>query len=148
MVTAGLLPRRPAGMENRGAFVWRQTGHFQFLERHRRYGRDLCPMSDLSGCEPADLANLAIGGVVLDLERKKFERKLVKIPEGRVPRAHVLDFKTRASWNSALRMNGFAQTRSEVGKFLVHAVFVYGWFSATAGDIVTGKCPAASAIAV
>jgi hypothetical protein len=29
--------------------------------------------------------------------------------------------------------NQFAQARRKAGKFLVHAVFVCGWFSATAG---------------
>ena len=54
---------------------------------------------------------------MFELQREKFQRQFVEIrqlienPDG----------------------NRFAQARGEAGKFLVHAVFVHGWFSATAG---------------
>ena len=122
-MAAGLLFRRAAGMENRGAFRGRQTGQFQFLERCRRHGGNLCPMFDDSRRKAARLANLPISGVVLELQRKEFEHEPVKISEGRVTRAPISawelgvrswEFGVKASWNSALRKNGLAQLCGEV----------------------------------
>jgi hypothetical protein len=36
-------------------------------------------------------------------------------------------------------VNGLAQARGKAGKFVVHAVFGYGWFSATADQHYTAK---------
>ena len=123
-VPAGLLFRRTAGMENRSAFRGRQTGQFQFLERRRRHGGDLCPMFDNSRRKVARLryatarqacfADFPVGGVMLELQRKEFEGEPVKISEGRVTRAPILAFQVRASWNLALRKNGLAQARGKI----------------------------------
>ena len=111
---AGFLFRRAAGVENHGAFAGRQTGQFQFLERRRRHGRDLRPMIDHSRRKIAHLANLPVSSVVFELQCKEFERKPVKIPEGRVTRAPIIAFHVRASWNLALRKHDFAQARGKI----------------------------------
>jgi hypothetical protein len=111
-------------MENRGAFAWRQTGQFEFLERGGGHSRNLLPMLDdsrrktprlrFATARQARFADFPVGGVVLELERKEFERKLVKISEGRVTRVPILAFQVRASYNSALRVNRLAQARGKV----------------------------------
>jgi hypothetical protein len=77
-MAAGLLFRRAAGMENRGAFARRQTGQFQFLERDGGHGGNLRPMLDDSRGETARLADFPVGGVTLELQREEFERESVE----------------------------------------------------------------------
>ena len=113
-MAAGLLFRRAAGMENRAALVRRQTRQFQFLERRCRHGGNLRPMFNDSRRKIASLANFPVGSIVLELQRKELDGEPVKISEGRVTRAPIWAFQVRASWNSALRKNGLAQTRGEV----------------------------------
>ena len=79
---AGLLFRRAAGMENRGAFVWRQTGQFQFLERRGRHGGNSRPVLHNFGREAARGADFPVGRVVIELEREEFEGELIKFSEG------------------------------------------------------------------
>ena len=71
-------------------------------------------MFDDSGREAASLTDFPIGGVMFELKREEFERKPVKIPEGRVTRAPIIAFHVRASWNLALRKHGFAQLCGKV----------------------------------
>ena len=108
-VAAGLLFRRAAGMEDGSAFVRREAGQFQFLERGGRHGGDLRPMPDHLRRQRARLANFPAGGIVFELKREKFQREFGKLPvaDGRLPAGHQL-----------------AQARGEAGKFLIHAVFV------------------------
>ena len=89
-VSAGLLFRRAAGMENRGAFRRRQTRQIQFLECRCRHGGNLRPMFDDSGRESASFADFPVGGVVFELKREELEGKLVKISEGRVTRVPIM----------------------------------------------------------
>jgi len=111
---AGLLFRRATGMENRGAFIGRETSQIQFLERRRRHGGNLRPMFDGFRRKIPGLANLPIRGVKFELKCKEFEGGPIKISEGRVTRSPLIAFHIRASWNSALRKNGLAQTRGEI----------------------------------
>lgn len=88
-------------------------------------------MFDDSGRESASFADFPVGGVVFELKREELEGKLVKISEGRAPiqalkfgvrpalrslraKDGSSEFGVRASWNSALRKNEFAQTRGKV----------------------------------
>jgi len=80
-------------------------------------------MFDDSRRKTPRFADFPVGGIVFELKREEFERKLVKISEGRVTRVPIMvsefgvrssEFGVRASWNSALRKNEFAQTRGEV----------------------------------
>src|ERR1017187_7387188 len=78
-MAAGLLFRRATGMKDGGAFVRREAGQFQFLERSGRHGGNLHPMLDVLGRQPTRFANFPVGGVVSELQREKFQRQLVKI---------------------------------------------------------------------
>ena len=68
--------------------------------------------------------NFSIRKIILNLQREQFEREPVE-----------LRIVNRGSGTG----NQFAQARGEAGKFLVHAVFVCGWFSATAEGHDSGK---------
>jgi hypothetical protein len=54
-------------------------------------------MFDHFGCEPATFTDFPVDGVVFELKREKFERELVKISEGRVPRVPILAIQVRGS---------------------------------------------------
>src|SRR5208282_4212994 len=102
MVAAGPLLRRPAGMENGGPFVWRQTGQFQFLERRCGHDGDLRPMLDHVWLETARFADFSIRGVVFELQREEFERQFTEgrfISVGRALRISIqaLKFEVRSS---------------------------------------------------
>ena len=75
---AGLLFRRAAGMKDGGAFVRRETGQFQFLERGGRHGGNLRPMLDNFRRQSARFADFPVGGVVFELKREEFERSELK----------------------------------------------------------------------
>ena len=122
-MAAGLLLRCAAGMEDRRAFVCRETGQFQFLERRRRHGGNLRPMFNGLRREFARGANLLVGGVVLELQREQFQRERIEFRFGVAP-AHGVVLGGRQ-----LR----PQARGKLRKFCVHAVLVHGWCSATAG---------------
>ena len=74
-MAAGLLLRRAAGMEDGGAFGGRKRSQFQFLERARRHGGNLRPVFDSLRRNFPRLADFAVGEVVLELERKQFQRQ-------------------------------------------------------------------------
>jgi hypothetical protein len=108
-MAAGFLPRRAAGMKNGRAFVRRKAGQLQFLECGGWHGGNLRPMPDRLRREPARFANFAVGGIMFELEREKFQGQPGEL---------------RAA-DCGLRMgNQIAQARGEAGQFLVHAVFV------------------------
>jgi hypothetical protein len=64
-------------------------------------------------------ANFPVGGIVLELKREEFQREFGKL--------------AIADWRLPIG-NQRAQPGGEIGKFWIHAVFVRGWFSATAGE--------------
>ena len=78
-IAARFLLRRAAGMKDGGAVFWRETGQFQFLERGGRHGGNLRPVFDDLRHQRARLANFAVGGIVFELEREKFQREFVEI---------------------------------------------------------------------
>ena len=125
---AGFLLRRAAGMKNGGALVRRDARQVQFFEHARRHGGNLRPVFDRLRCASARPADFPVGGVVRELEGEKLQREGIEF--------RLLVGTARCTVRTPQRgvptMDGFAQTRGEAGKFFVHAVFVHGWFSATA----------------
>ena len=77
---AGLLFRRAAGMKNGGALVRREAGQFQFLERTRRHGGNVCPIFDGVWRDLVRLADFPVGGVVRELEREQLQREFGELP--------------------------------------------------------------------
>ena len=123
---AGLLFRSATGMKYSGSLLRRNTGKIQFLERAGRHDWDLRPMLDPFWRQFARFADFAIGGVVIKLKREQFQSEFGELP--------IADCRLPIG-------NQSAQTRGEVGKFFVHAVFGHGWFSATAGSHANIKPP-------
>ena len=120
-MAAGFLLRRAAGMKNGGALFRRNAGKLQFLERASRHGGNLRPMLDHFWRQSARLADFPVGGIVFKLKREQFQSEVRrKLP---ICRFAGLPIGNRRSP---------AQARGEAEKFFVHAVFVHGWFSATA----------------
>ena len=126
-MAARFLVRCTAGMKNGRSFRGWYAGNFHCLEAVRWHERNLRPAPGKRGRHSAIRANVcrrrfprftnfSIHVIVLELAGKKFHRQGVKI----------LALKTGT--------DGLAQARGETGKFRVHAVFVCGWFSATAED--------------
>jgi hypothetical protein len=62
----------------------------------------------------------------LELQREEFKSKLGEL--------RIADCGLRIG-------NQLAQARGKAGKFFLHAVFVYGWFSATADRHYNAKSP-------
>ena len=124
-MAAGLLLRRAAGMKDGGAFGGRKGGQFQFLERARRHGGNLRPMLDGLRRHAASQADFLVGGIILELEREQFEREggELLIADCQLPIG-----------------NQRTQLGGEIKKFFVHAVFVRGWFSATAKSRIAENC--------
>ncbi len=128
IVAAGLLPGRAAGMKDSITLFRRNARKLQFLECRCWYRGNLGPVLHDSRCKAPRFADFSISGVVLELECEKLERKRVKF-QFRVGSARGTD---RTPQRGVPTVNGFAQARGKAGKFVVHAVFGYGWFSATA----------------
>ena len=120
-MAAGLLFRRAAGMKDGGALFRWNAGKFQLLERRRWNGGDSRPMLDHFWRQTERLADYPIGGVVFKLKREKLERESIKLIALRLPRRSE------------------AKAGGEAGKLFVHAVFVHGWFSATADRQYSSK---------
>ena len=116
-IPADPLLRRATGMKDGGATCGGNAGQFKFLERTRWHGGDLRPMLDPLRHNPARLADFAVGRIVLALKCEKLQRQLGEL--------RIADCGLRIG-------NQPAQADGEMGKFRVHAVFVRGWFSATA----------------
>lgn len=83
---AGFLFRRAAGIKDGSAFFRRNAGKLQFLECTGRHGGNLCPVLDHSWRQTPRLADFPIGGIVLELQREKFEREFIKLIALRLPR--------------------------------------------------------------
>lgn len=121
---AGFLLRRAAGMKNGGALLRRNAGKLQFLERRRRHGGNLCPVFDRLWRATARPADFPVGGVAFKLKREQLQGEFGELP--------IVDCRLPIG-------NQSAQARGEAGKFFVHAVFVHGWFSATANKKTSMK---------
>ena len=114
-VPAGLLFRRAAGMENRGAFRRRETSQIQFLECRRWHGRNLCPTYNDSRRKTPCFADFPVSGVVFELKREKLQSELI---EHRVPTpGGQRFFAALTDWGIDEAMpssrNGLAQSRGE-----------------------------------
>src|SRR6185437_2482862 len=132
---ARLLRGRSAGMKNVGAFFRRQAGNFEFLESGRRHRGNPGPMRNGMRENSARFAKLSVGGIVLELQREQHDRHAVEFNIGMRLECGVLALLARQLTGA----NGdiIAHTRRKNRKFGCHAVFLLGWFSATAPELST-----------